>query len=318
MKTAQDGVILDIENEEDFERFSLICTALSDKKRLRILQILQRPPHKYSIRELATIFQMPISTLVHHLQILEQAKLIHARYRNDSKKESKVIHRASWNIYLSIYKPVQNPHPYQLVDTQMMPIGHYVDFNGADFHFVTPTNTHSGIYSPERFESKLIFTTRGVIEYYFDNTIAKNKTVNELSFSLELCSEFPFYDNSHKSDITFWINDVKLTTYRCEGDYGDRRGNLNPYWWPSVNSQYGKLVSVSVNRDGVHLNGVLVNEDVTLQDLSLAEDKKISLKFGNDDAEEYPGGFNLFGSEFGDYPQDIIFQLYYNEESVSM
>lgn len=308
------NVILDIENEEDFDKFSLICGALSDKKRLHILRHLQKPPYKFSIRELAREFNMPISTIVHHLEVLEKAHLINMRYRNDSKKECKFIQRNSMNVYLSVYKPIKQIHTSQMTDTQIMPIGNYVDFVGDVLYFVANKQNYKNTFSPERIKANLLFTPQGIIEYYFDNDVVKTKNVTELSFSLEICSEFPFYDNTHKSDVTFWINGIELTTYRCDGDYGDRRGNLNPDWWPSINSQYGKLVNVSVNEIGVFFNGSLCNDHVTIQNLKLADDKKISLKFGNKNTAEFPGGFNLFGKEFGDFPQDIIFQLHYQED----
>lgn len=306
--------ILDIENSQDFDRFCTICSALSDKKRLMVLQQLQKPPYKYALRDLASRFDMPISTLVHHLEILKNANLIQMSYKNNNKKESKIIHRGIKDVYLSIYKPVEEPKLMQFIDTQKMSIGNYVNFNGKNLRYISDQKVYSNIFSPQRFKAQLLYTTNGIIEYYFDNTIAKNKQVVGLSFSLEICSEFPFFDNSHKSDITFWINDVKLAVYRSNGDYGDRRGNLNPNWWPNFNSQYGKLINFYVSGEGVFINGELIDSHLTINDLNLSKDTKISLKFGNDSASEYPGGFNLFGEEFGDYPQDIIFQIHYQEK----
>lgn len=314
----ENSVVLDIENVNDFEKFTLICGALGDRKRLQILNQLQKPPYKFSIRELASTFQMPISTLVHHLEILEKAHLINSIYRNESKKEYKTITRCGSNVYLSIYKIIQQPKVYEMTDVQTMPIGSYADFEGDTLTYIINNREHRNLFSPERFQAQLLFTPRGIIEYHFGNSIAKTKKITGVSFSLEICSEFPFYDNSHQSDITFWLNGVELTTYRCDGDYGDRRGNLNPYWWPSINTQYGKIVNVSVNEQGTFLNGILYSDRVTLKRLKLSDGNKISLKFGNKNTAEFPGGFNLFGKEFGDYPQDIIFQLHYQEEETDV
>ena len=310
----ENTTVLDIENEEDFDKISLVCDALRDKKRLKILKLLQSPPYKYSTRELSNKFQMPVSTLVHHLDVLEKAHLISTRYRNDSKKESKFIQRRSGNFYFTVYKAIKKVYSTQMTDAQTMPIGSYADFEGDTLTYIINNREHRNLFSPERFQAQLLFTPRGIIEYHFGNSIAKTKKITGVSFSLEICSEFPFYDNSHQSDITFWLNGVELTTYRCDGDYGDRRGNLNPYWWPSINTQYGKIVNVSVNEQGTFLNGILYSDRVTLKRLKLSDGNKISLKFGNKNTAEFPGGFNLFGKEFGDYPQDIIFQLHYQEE----
>ncbi len=51
----------------------------------------------------------------------------------------------------------------------------------------------------------------------------------------------PDYNNIYKSDITFWINEVELCTYRSRSDYGDRRGNYAiPPWLPN-STQYSML-----------------------------------------------------------------------------
>lgn len=303
-------VVLNLENESDFDKIYLIGNALGDRKRLNILKQLQTPPYKFSIRELADEFNMPISTIIHHLEILEKAQLISMQYRNDNKKERKTVHSGTWNYAFNIHKPPQTITSDIQTYTQIMPIGNYVNFYGNRFFFIGDEEQFSTPFSPKRFDAKLLFTPNGIIEYYFDNqTVSKEKIVG-ISLSLEICSEFPFYDNSHKSDITFWINDTEVINYRSAGDYGDRRGLLNPSWWSNINTQYGKLVNISVNDQGAFINGVLVNPKITLENLKLSNDNKISLKFGNKATAEYAGGFNLFGKEFGDYPQDIIFQLH--------
>ena len=311
--THKDGyMVFNIDNASDFEQIYLICNALGDRKRLSILKKLQDAPYKFSVRELADEFGMPMSTIIHHLDILDEAKLIRMQYRNDNKKERKTIHSGTWNYAFIINKQVQTISTDQHTYSQIMPVGDYVDFVGEKFYFVGDEKQFSAPFSPERFGAKLVFTPNGIIEYYFDNKAIKKKKLVGLSFSLEICSEFPFYDNNHKSDITFWINNIEVAKYRCEGDYGDRRGLLNPDWWLNINTQYGKLVNVTVNEKGVFINGALTNRKITLNDLNLTEGQKISLKFGNAVAAEYPGGFNLFGKDFGDYPQDIIFQIHYH------
>jgi len=35
------------------------------------------------------------------------------------------------------------------------------------------------------------------------------------------------------SDISLWVNDVKIGTWTSPGDYGDRRGVHTPRWWNS-------------------------------------------------------------------------------------
>ena len=104
----KDGyMVFNIDNASDFEQIYLICNALGDRKRLSILKKLQDAPYKFSIRELADEFGMPISTIIHHLDILDEAKLIRMQYRNDNKKERKTIHSGTWNFAFNIRKEVQ-------------------------------------------------------------------------------------------------------------------------------------------------------------------------------------------------------------------
>lgn len=303
--------ILDITRDEDFSRIYTICNALGNPKRLEILRYLQQPPYKFSITELSNVFNMPMSTIVHHLKVLEDADLIHTSYRNNDKKNVRIVTRCSGDYFLHLYTSVKSVQRVQSVDTQIMPVGNYTNFYGKTLYFVTKTNQYRNKFSPERFNAQLIYTPQGIIEYYFDNSVINNRKVNSLSFSLEMCSEAPFFDSNHKSDITFWINDIKVVTHRCEGDYGDRVGNLNPDWWPCCNTQYGKMVNLLINEQGVSVNGMLLNTKVKIDNLRLHDGDKISLKFGNESTAEYVGGFNVFGCEFGDYSQDIVFNLFY-------
>ena len=115
-----------------------------------------------------------------------------------------------------------------------------------------------------------------------------------------------YYDNDYKSDITFWINDKEICTLTTKGDYGDRRGKLNPDWWPSINTQYGELTTIKINENGIYLKDILVNKGITIKDLDITNNTFIKISLGNKNFALNKGGFNIFGSEFGDYPQNII------------
>ncbi len=305
--------ILDIDKDEDFEKIYSLCNALGNKKRLEIFKHIQNPPYVFSIADLTKILDLPISTLVHHLEIMEQAKLIRMGYRNDSKKNLRIVKRNTGDVYIHLYRPVEVSQNTMLTYTQVMPVGSYVDYEGEPLLYIFNKKVSHNTFSPERFNSPLVYTQKGIIEYYFDNSAIKTYSVVSMQLSLEICSEFPFYDNQHKSDITFWINGKAITTYTCEGDYGDRRGTLNPEWWPNHSTQYGKLVNILVNKEGVFINGTKQTSKIKINDLNLTNGNKISIKFGNENTAEYPGGFNVFGKEFGDYPQDIVLQIQYQE-----
>ena len=161
-------------------------------------------------------------------------------------------------------------------------------------------------YDTKRFNAKLIYAKDGVVTYKVSNAFAITNGIDELIISLEICSEAPYYDNDYKSDITFWINDKEICTLTTKGDYGDRRGKLNPDWWPSINTQYGELTTIKINENGIYLKDILVNKGITIKDLDITNNTFIKISLGNKNFALNKGGFNIFGSEFGDYPQNII------------
>jgi predicted transcriptional regulator len=152
----------------------------------------------------------------------------------------------------------------------------------------------------------MLWATNGTVTYAFPSYFAVQHTCTEFSISLEICSEAPYFNHDWKSDITFWINGVELATYTCPGDFGNRRGILNPDWWEIGNTQYGEYKVLTVSTRGIYLDGLLVNDKVTLNDLHLADSPAVMFRLGNKPDAQNIGGFNLFGKSFGDYPQDIV------------
>ena len=276
------------------------------------------PPYIKTVSELSKKLNLPVSTLMHHLEILEDASLVAFRYKNSSKGAIRLYGRNLRGADLRFYNLHLNSNINQLCDIQSVKVGHFINYEGDTFSFATESKLFDFLgmncFHPERYNAELIYSPAGVVEYYFDNNIAKRNNVQKLVLSLEICSEAPYFDNTYKSDITFWINNKEIVTHTCEGDYGDRRGTLNPNWWLDINTQYGKIVTLTIDEKGVFLNGSLVNEKINIYDLNLANDNKISLKIGNKKTATNLGGFNIFGSKFGDYSQDIVLQLYYQEK----
>ena len=172
----------------------------------------------------------------------------------------------------------------------------------------------SSFYSPRRNEAQIISFMKGFLEYKISTYPVIEKKISSITFSLEICSECPNYNNHWKSDITFWINDIELCTYRSPGDYGDRKGKLNPSWWPDKFTQYGMLKKIRVDNEGTWLDELLVS-DIKLNDLNLLNKDHFSLKIGVKETSKYVGGINIFGKGFGDHEQDIIVQIAFDEDN---
>ena len=126
-----------------------------------------------------------------------------------------------------------------------------------------------------------------------------------MKISLEICSEARHYREDWKSDITFSINNKELCTWQIPGDFGERRGLLNPPSWPSCNTQYGLLINLYVNKNGVYINEKKYSNSITIDDLNINKGKGILFKIDSKADAVYKGGWNVFGRHFGDYNQDI-------------
>lgn len=294
MDTAQDSTVLSLGN------------AINSETRLTILR--QLFDKSLTVSEIAKLNFLSVSSATFHTSLLEQAGLIDIVYVPSKKGNVRVCHNNLANIDIFFEKKLPS-HTSNIV-TYSVPVGHYID---AELNFISgfATNTDrilfddGNFFCPLRTEAQIIWATSGNITYAFTNAFAKNKKVAELSVLLEICSETAHYHNNWKSDITFYINGTELATYTSPGDLGGRRGTLNPDWWPENATQYGQLKKLTVNDNGVYIDGLLVNRSVTLSQLDITAGNKLTFTLGNKPDAEYVGGFNIFGQGFGDYPQDI-------------
>ena len=306
---------LSIETKEDFESITCICEALSNKKRLEILNILQIPPCSISVTDLSNKLNIPISTLKHHLDILYAASLITISYMTTKYGTTKIIARDLHGVNLKLYKNIKEVKKTLKTKKISIGVGHFNNVYSDNFGFATDKEfinfLGTSYFHPKRIDAQLVFSTSGQIEYYVDNTIAKTNNIKKLKISLEICSEAPFYNNDFISDITFWINNKEILTYVSSGDYGERKGLLNPAWWSPNNTQYGKLLIITIDETGVYLDSELINKKVNINTLNLDSSNKIILKIGNKTTARNIGGWNIFGKNLGDYPQDIDFEFFY-------
>ena len=246
------------------------------------------------------------------LKVLKNAGLVKTISSPDKKGNEKNVSQDCFDLYINFNKPVNTNKNIYNVE---LPIGSYADFKVSspcamcdEFSIIDEFDIPSVFYTPKRFGAQLISFTKGYLEYKISTYPIKDKNISSITFSLEICSECPNYNNHWKSDITFWMNDIELCTYRSPGDYGDRRGILNPSWWPDKMTQYGMLKKIRIDKTGTWIDEILVGE-TTIDDINVLNNDFISLKIGVKDTSKYVGGINLFGKHFGDHNQDIIFQV---------
>lgn len=307
------NLVFCFQDEDQDKEIEKIGKALSSP--VRIAMIRQLSCKSMTITELSALNDLPNSTTIFHLRILTDAKIVAMYYRPNKKGRTQVFFLDFLSLKLAI-----SPPAFRSIDVykQSMPIGMYTDAEFYEYvRFATATNfvrvETNDCFNPIRAEAQLLWTNGGKITYSFSNNFATEKPIRELCFSLEICSECTYYNNDWKSDITFAVNETELLTYTSLGDYGGTRGKLNPDWWGDNVTQYGDLVNICINENGVFLNNKLISNTLTLADLKIEKSNKVLFSiYTKKDALHY-GGFNIFGKKFGNHPQDILLTAVYKK-----
>lgn len=312
MNKAKERYVIDLDilNKSDEILIAKTCDGLANPVRVKIVRRLCDYPFLHSFNRLSNELKIPKTTLNYHLSKLEEAGIVRVFYKNAHNRSVKIVSKIVNNISITTRKIEAEAMPQSKSNRQEIPVGAYDSYTGNGIDFVVDSEAISktmfNYYDARRFKAKLVFAKEGIVSYKASNAFAVINGIDELKICLEICSEAPYYDNDYKSDITFWINDKEICTFTINGDYGDRKGKLNPDWWPRINTQYGELITIRINNEGVFLKDVLTNKKVTIKDLEIDKNRFIKIALGNKEFTINKGGFNIFGSEFGDYPQDII------------
>jgi predicted transcriptional regulator len=308
--------VLTLDDGTDSAQIERVLKALDSLNRVRILRYLA--DRTASVNDIAAALDLPTSTAALHVETLEEAGLIRAELEPASRGLRKTCARMYDRIVLDL--PVAETPRDQAVE-QTMPVGAFVDCQ------VVPTCgllSESGIigmlddaasfYEPSRLGAQLLWFHQGYVEYRFPNRLPAGAAPDSLRLSMEVCSEAPLYNPDWPSDITVWINSVEVGTWTSPADFGGEPGRLTPEWWTPRNTQYGLLKVWHVNERESEIDGMRVS-GVTIRDLNLTRSPFTAIRIGIKPDAEHIGGLNLFGSRFGNYPQDLILRIGYRSNT---
>ncbi len=291
-----------------------VLHALASAVRVRVLRLLHdRGP--LNVNEIAAALDLPQSTVVTHVQVLESAELIETRTVKAKKGHQKVC-SARYDEILVRFDGVAEREADRVITVEM-PLGLYTSCETtAPCGLCSPEgiigllDVPDNFLDPDRMKTALLWFGRGFVEYKFPNNARiLNADLEAIEFSMELSSEVPGTSNIWPSDITLWVNNVAVGTWTSPGDFGDQRGAYTPRWWKLEGSQYGALKTWTISADGTMIDGRRVS-NVTLADLDLAAHHSIRMRIGIAADARHPGGVNIFGRGFGNYDQDIVMRLY--------
>ncbi|WP_091068301.1 transcriptional regulator [Paenibacillus sp. NFR01] len=300
---------------DDPDRLVTVTHALSTRSRIDILKLLIT--RNLNIVEIAEILKLPVSTVASNVKVLEAAKLINTELLPASRGAMKVCSRNYDDIHIALNINRAIPKGNVEVYEVEVPIGHYSDCEvvptcgmaNADGMIIREDEPAS-FYHPKHISAQIIWFRKGFLEYLLPLEIPAGAKIESLELSMEICSEAPNYDNNWPSDISLWVNGVELGMWTSPGDFGDRRGKLNPSWWLDWSTQYGLLKTWRVDNERTTLDMEKVS-DVTLGQLNINQSPKLRMRIGIKPDAVYQGGVNLFGRQFGDYEQNIILKVNY-------
>jgi predicted transcriptional regulator len=299
-------------DDNNLQELEAVTKALGSETRLEILRFLSL--HTCSLLEIAEALNLPPSTATLHINVLEKAGLIETNLSPATRGLQKVCARVYDRIVIQL--PADTAREETAVEISM-PLGAYVNCQvtptcglAGELGIIGHLDDPTAFYEPERIHAQLLWFRRGYIEYRFPNRLPSNVLLDDIEISFEVCSEAPLYHADWPSDLTLWIGDVEIGTWTSPADFGGERGALTPDWWGTQNSQYGLLKVWKVTTNGSFVDGKQVS-DITLNDLSLKLSEPISVRIGIKDSAVNIGGMNLFGSKFGNYPQDIVLRQHY-------
>lgn len=282
-----------------------VAKAMTSDLRLKILEEVSYS--QKSITQLVNTLGVAQPTISINVQMLEAAGLV--RTLLGSGREKMIIRTYD---SLLFHLPISEKSSSENSVEISMPIGLY---NNCKLSSPCGVISKEGViglmddprafYLPERVSAALLyFSEEGFLEYHLPNPIDSNEELTGFSFSAELCSEAPGFQQYYPSDITLFINGKEIGTWTSPGDYGDQKGKNTPEWWNLGNSQYGDLTIWNIDEDGSYLNGSKCS-DITINEIipSLTEPIVARLEVKRDAKNRK--GLNLFGEGFGNYSQHI-------------
>lgn len=298
---------------DEYEKIAALGRALGSDIRVKIIKLLNN--QSYNVNEIAEKLGIPLSTAAVNIRILEDNGLIITDYQPGIRGSMKICCLAINSIQLHLYG---GPGESKMENVTInMPIGYFTDYSVvptcglvSDTGQIDTEDTPQAFFTPERVNAQLIWFHKGYLEYKFPNSAIVNKDIKNIELSMELCSEAPNFRDDWPSDISLEINGVDVGFFTSPGDFGDRRGALNPSWWLDGRTQYGHLKVWSVDKFGSYIDKKKVS-NVNVDMLKLNEGNYITVRLMVKDDAKNVGGINIFGSKFGDYNQDIVLKLYY-------
>lgn len=297
-----------------------IFKALGSELRINIIKLLQEN-HEMNMNELATSLGITSGALTSHIKKLEESGIIQVMTERGSHGNQKVCKVAVDKIVVDV-ESEENEEDQNIYNTEVK-VGHYSDYEvyptcglATSQAIVGEVDDPRYFSHPDRINAGILWFTKGYIEYIIPNLLPSATKIDQITVSLEISSEAPGINNDWPSDISILLNDVKIGTWTSPGDYGDVQGIFTPDWWFPNWNQYGLLKMIVINKKGTFVDGLKIS-DVTINEFNLDYKSTVRFKFEIEEDAKNVGGITIFGSEFGNYNQDIKVRIAYSPMEIA-
>lgn len=297
-----------------------IFKALGSELRINIIKLLQEN-HEMNMNELATSLGITNGALTSHIKKLEESGIIQVMTERGSHGNQKVC-KVAVDIIVVDVESEENEEDQNIYNTEVK-VGHYSDYDvyptcglATSQAIVGEVDDPRYFSHPDRINAGILWFTKGYIEYMIPNLLPSATKIDQITVSLEISSEAPGINNDWPSDISILLNDVKIGTWTSPGDYGDVQGIFTPDWWFPNWNQYGLLKMIVINKKGTFVDGLKIS-NVTINEFNLDYKSTVRFKFEIEEDAKNVGGITIFGSEFGNYNQDIKVRIAYSPMEIA-
>jgi predicted transcriptional regulator len=287
----------------------------SSETRVKIIELLNI--RAMNIKEMAESLNISSAIVTKHIQKLEKAGILTTQSIAGKRGMQKICSLTldSVTLQFKTQKPLDR-NRYSI----HLPIGQYSSYEArptcglaSESKIIGMVDDPRYFSDPEHVKAAHLWFGSGFVEYRIPNYLLRNQKISSLEISMEICSEAPGYNESWPSDIQFYVNDQSAGIWTCPGDYGDVRGVYTPEWW-NHGTQHGLWKSLSIHEKGAFIDGIHL-ADITVDDLEIHYGEDILFRIASYETAQHGGGVSLFGKHFGNYNQDILVTVIYQDIS---
>ena len=274
-----------------------VVKALSSNVRMKILDLLDE--QELNIQTLSKELNLGKTAILNHINILEAAGFITTRYIPGTVGNQKVCRKEYDRLLFdfSSHNKVGNNGDFVSVSTS---VGNYFGFS---------------VYPPCGLATK-----HKIIKSWDDPRVFfPGSEIRKVQLSLELSAQGELEHHSllklpdelmrarvsdKQSDITFWINGFEIGTVSVTDKARGIGAKYTPTWWKGSGS--GELIKISIEKNVTDIDGESQTEFPT----EIIKSDELSLRIGIKPDSSHIGGINLFGQDFGNFPQNIETRIF--------